>query len=270
MPTGTFIDKHVPDEDLPLVVAGFQREGAVVTKIPETNGFWTVRAVFPDSAVAPESRRVEESSVTPAGRERTPGAGTAATASDNIARLVELGKDKGSIRRIQSIAQRAMQDAGLGSTLHNACAATLSAFLKEAGFDIPMTLGAERLATRLKDRGWKRIDLGEQQPGDVGVTRSITLPPGADHIYLVVRCIDRTSMIIADNQGEPGMNHGRKTSGDGRTPTEYFLRAPGDRMQLASNDSVNDSGKSFFPTDDINTNAIPEPFDDDGTRVLPA
>jgi len=114
----------------------------------------------------------------------------------------------------------------------NGCAAHLSALLQQAGIPVPMTLGAEALATVLKNRGWRRIEVTKQTPGDVGVCldndQSI---PGADHIYLVITVAsDGNSMTIADNQnwvGDVAVNapHGRKARGGGRTPTDYFLRA---------------------------------------------
>src|SRR5690242_3096708 len=114
---------------------------------------------------------------------------------DHINKLIELGSKSTSIQRIQDIAAKAMQRAGLGYTMHNACAATLSAFLNESGIDVPMTLGAGKLAMRLggNDRGsrhWKRIRVGEQWAGDVGVAFDKTPPAGADHVYLVVERVD--------------------------------------------------------------------------------
>jgi len=107
---------------------------------------------------------------------------------------------------------------------HNGCAATLSALLKLSGIDMPMFLGAGDLALYLeKKRGWSEISVGSQQAGDVGVTFDLTDPPGADHIYLVVERKNDHDMIIADNQSKS--LHKRSTSGDGKTPTAYFLRA---------------------------------------------
>jgi hypothetical protein len=42
----------VPDADLAEVIGDFESEGAVVTKIKQDDGLWTVRAVFPVGASA--------------------------------------------------------------------------------------------------------------------------------------------------------------------------------------------------------------------------
>jgi hypothetical protein len=110
---------------------------------------------------------------------------------------------------------------------HNGCGAHLSALLRQSGIGVKMILGAGNLASALKARGWAKIAVGKQQPGDVGVTfdRDPT-PPGADHIYLVVETRGADEMMIADNQRKTDATHSRFASGQGKTPTEYFLRAP--------------------------------------------
>ncbi len=88
-----------------------------------------------------------------------------------------------------------------------------------------MILGAGKLAKTIEGRGWARVSVGREQAGDIGVTFDQGLPPGADHIYLVlsVDSHDSDKMLIADNQDkEP---HSRYASGHGKTPTKYFLRA---------------------------------------------
>ena len=120
--------------------------------------------------------------------------------------------------------------------------ATLSAFLNEAGIDVPMTLGAGNLAARLRNnRHWNRIDVGKQQRGDVGVCYDKTSPAGADHVYLVVE---------------------RK----GKTPTEYFLRAPDEEVRALLFERLSAADDEELPDED--TNDLPEPFMDDGTPRL--
>lgn len=182
---------------------------------------------------------------------------------DCIDRLIASGTDPASIRRIQDKAAREMQRAGLGYTLHNACAATLSEFLNEAGIRVPITLGAGLLAARLaNDRHWARVPVGEQLAGDVGVTYDRKSPAGADHVYLVVERVDADEMRIADNQAP--QRHARFASGHGKTRTEYFLRAT-----EAETKSVNFLGAHLsvdvFPEADEETNDLKEPFNDDGT-----
>ena len=46
---------------------------------------------------------------------------------------------------------------------------------------------------------------------------------GFDHMYLVLQRVDQDEMVIADNQ-KP-QPHSRFVSGNGKTPTKFFLRA---------------------------------------------
>ena len=110
---------------------------------------------------------------------------------------------------------------------HNGCAYHLSALLQNAGIPIATEGSAGHLAKLIKQRGWQRIECGMQQPGDIGVTfDNDPTPPGADHIYLVIKVKPGgDEMIIADNQGTPDVTKTRFASGHGKTPTEYFLRA---------------------------------------------
>ena len=142
-----------------------------------------------------------------------------------IAKLIETGSS--GLAQAQQIAAKALADAGQPAFPHNACAATLSALLQLAGINVPMTLGAGKLANRLGgpngSRGWSHVAVGAQRAGDVGVTYDEGGNPGADHIYLVLQTIDADQMLIADNQ--EAAPHRRFASGQGKTPTEYFLRA---------------------------------------------
>ena len=47
---------------------------------------------------------------------------------DQIAKLVDLGSVAQGVQRAQALAEDDMERNGYGSTLHNACAATLSEF----------------------------------------------------------------------------------------------------------------------------------------------
>ncbi|EJL37550.1 hypothetical protein PMI01_00628 [Caulobacter sp. AP07] len=182
---------------------------------------------------------------------------------DCIDRLIALGSDPASIQRIQDLAAREMKRAGLGYTLHNACAATLSQFLIAAGVNVPVTLGAGKLAARLGPggRGWDRVAVGGQRAGDVGVTVDNTAPAGADHIYLVVERVDADEMVIADNQAPN--RHARFASGQGKTRTDYFLRAPEARGFIAMDRLAVDDAATY-PDQDEDSNDLPEPFADDG------
>ena len=59
--------------------------------------------------------------------------------------------------------------------------------------------------------------------GDSGSTRGDQPDHGRDHIYVVLKKVDDDEMLIADNQ--QSQPHSRFVSGQGRTPTKFFLRA---------------------------------------------
>lgn len=142
---------------------------------------------------------------------------------DHVPTLITLGLSPEALAKAQTEAKK-----HLPGFPTNGCAANLSALLQKAGIDVPMTLGAGHLATIIEERGWDRIAVGQQQAGDIGVTFvNDPTPPGADHIYLVVGVarVGADEMMIADNQAK--IPHPRHASGQGKTPTEYFLRAPG-------------------------------------------
>jgi hypothetical protein len=124
-------------------------------------------------------------------------------------------------------AARTTAKAALPQYPTNGCAAHLSALLQQAGMDVPLTFGAGKLAQRMADRGWTRIEVGSQAAGDIGVCfDNDPTPTGADHIYLVIQALGPDEMSIADNQRTTDAPHTRFASGaGGKTPTEYFLRA---------------------------------------------
>ncbi len=160
------------------------------------------------------------------------------------------------------------------ATSHNACAATLCCFLQAADIKFPIEYGAGALAKYLeKNRGWVRIDVGNQKAGDVAVCYDNTSPHGADHIYLVVKRVDDDEMLIADNQTEYCPRK-RFASGGGQTPVEYFLRASeavGMKMMLAqgTNPSAFVAGalNDEIAFTDEDTNDLVIRFDADGKQL---
>ncbi len=139
----------------------------------------------------------------------------------HVAELIRQGSSAHGLR-----AARTTAAAALPGYPTNGCAAHLSALLQQSGIDVAMTFGAGKLAHRIADRGWSRIHVGSQAPGDVGVCfDNDPTPAGADHIYLVVATNGPDEMMIADNQRTADAPHKRFASGKGKTPTEYFLRA---------------------------------------------
>jgi hypothetical protein len=140
--------------------------------------------------------------------------------SGHIRELIQQGSDPDGLALARSTAE-----ASLNGYPKNGCAAHLSALLKQAGIAVPMTWGAGKLAHLLETRGWRRVLVGSQQPGDIGVCLDNTSPPGADHVYLVITVLENGEMLIADNQNSENAPHSRFQNGHGKTETEYFLRA---------------------------------------------
>jgi hypothetical protein len=183
---------------------------------------------------------------------------------DHISQLIQLGSTEQGVQQTQTLAKKVMQDNGYGSTLHNACAATLSEFMNLSGIDVPITLGAGNLARRIKLRGWDPVDVGGQHAGDVAVAKNDV------HIFLVVQVIDKDMMVISDNQA-PGP-HRRKASGDpqlSHSPVAYFLRAEGATAPPASAGpriQVFEAppDPELFPQGDEDTQDLREPFNDKG------
>lgn len=151
------------------------------------------------------------------------------SATDTEVLEISTCKDNGCIEKLISCGRNNLVEAqkiakaSLKQFPHKGCAANLSALMQLAGIDIPMILGAGKLARCIEQRGWIRIEVGKQQAGDVGVTFDNCEPSGADHIYLVLEAMDNDKMLIVDNQDN--VPHSRYASGHGKTPTEYFLRA---------------------------------------------
>ena len=166
---------------------------------------------------------------------------------DHLEKLLEIARSPTDYKVVQSVAAKLLAEYGV-EWPHNGCAANLSTLLRQAGIDVPPTVGAGRLAYllggRIGSRNWEHVPVGSQQPGDVGVTFDETPPEGSDHVYLVVECHGDDRMTIADNQS--AALHDRRASGrpvpggKAKTPTDYFLRAPmagtsiGDIARVAS------------------------------------
>jgi hypothetical protein len=104
------------------------------------------------------------------------------------------------------------------------CAITLSFLLRDAGIDVPLIYQAITLGQHLHSvRKWDVVPVGQQAAGDVGSTCGPDAHPGFDHIYLVLKRLNDDEMLVADNQST--QPHFRFASGQGKTPTKFFLRA---------------------------------------------
>lgn len=185
---------------------------------------------------------------------------------DHIQQMVQLGSTAQGVQQVQTRAKKVMQDNGYGSTLHNACAATLSEFMNISAINVPVTLGAGNLARRVKGRGWNQVTIGSQRAGDVAVAVNDV------HIFLVVQAVDQDVMIIADNQAPAP--HRRRASGDPKlnhSPVAYFLRADGAMALTAAPDiqiqSAPLDADESFPQADEDTRELKEPFNDAGDPV---
>ena len=107
---------------------------------------------------------------------------------------------------------------------HDGCAITLSTLLQEAGIDVPDTYQALALGNALIKRGWSKIQVGQQKSGDIGSTCGNAPNHGSDHIFLVLKALGTSEMVIADNQAHAP--HFRWANGKGgKTPARFFLRA---------------------------------------------
>lgn len=141
-----------------------------------------------------------------------------------IANLINIASNPAQLAAQHDAAARLLNATGIQFP-HDGCAITLSVLLQDAGIDVPDTYMAIGLGTVLKERGWGVIPVGSQDAGDVGSTCGPSPNPGYDHIYLVLKTLSSDEMVIADNQQQNP--HFRFASGQGKTPTKFFLRAPG-------------------------------------------
>ena len=141
----------------------------------------------------------------------------------NIASLVTIASDAGQLQAAQAVAAKRLLDFDGEIYPTDGCAITLSVLLQGAGIDVPDTYQALAIGNVLKARGWTLVPLGSQQAGDVGSTCGATPVHGSDHVYLVLKPMNPDEMVIADNQAP--QPHFRFISGQGKTPTKFFLRA---------------------------------------------
>jgi len=245
------VETHVPADELAAVIRDYHRNDPPplsVSSAPDGQGTFTVTVWFaPGAQDAAKQPGPNQPEVQKAQNGSSPGAAeTQATGTSDkqcIPRLIQLGSDVASLHQTQAIAANSMKAAGYGYTLHNACAATLSAFLNEAGIPIKPTLAADGLADRLFiERNWVKVAVGKQQAGDVGVAKNNV------HIYLVVDTKGVDQMTVADNQAP--IPHQRFASGKDKTETVYFLRASDGQTQVAP------LASKFFPTADQDTSNL--------------
>lgn len=152
-------------------------------------------------------------------------AAAAAADAGAIDRLVGLASSPQNLRAAQAIAAQRLLAFDREVFPHDGCAITLSVLMQQAGIEVSDTFPAIALGQALQRRGWKKIPVGQQQKGDVGSTCGTVAHHGTDHIYLVLRDVNDDEMVIADNQETSP--HFRFASGNGKSPTTFFLRAAG-------------------------------------------
>ena len=154
-----------------------------------------------------------------------------------VQKLIEIGTNTKRCEELRYEGRKAMVEIYGKITAKNACAATLTIFMREAGFPFSKTeFGAGNLARYIeKTLKWRRINVGQQEPGDVGVCRDDDpTPPGSDHVFFVTKRVDDDEMMIVNNQ-ESFAPHARFASGfGGKTPVEYFLSLRPERSAAAA------------------------------------
>ncbi len=142
----------------------------------------------------------------------------------HISSLIEMSSNVDQLVAAQKLAAQKLFAYDGEIFPHDGCAITLSVLLQEAGINVPDTFQAITLTNLLRQkRKWEVIKLGDQQPGDIGTTCGDHPNHGFDHIYVVLKKLNNDEMLIADNQAP--QPHFRWASGNGKTPTKYFLRA---------------------------------------------
>jgi len=144
---------------------------------------------------------------------------------DCVQKLIAYASDANRLQAAQRVAAAKLLAYDGEKYPSDGCAITLSTLLQDVGIDVPDIYRAIDLGIHLEtNRSWTRVDVGNQQAGDVGSTCGPQANHGSDHIYFVLQHMNADEMVIADNQ-EP-VPHFRFVSGQGRTPTKFFLRAP--------------------------------------------
>lgn len=144
---------------------------------------------------------------------------------DGVKKLIGYASDGNRLQAAQRIAAARLLDFDGEVYPADGCAITLSTLLQDVGIDVPALFKAIELGKHLEDnRGWTRVGVGKQQQGDVGSTCGPEAHHGFDHVYFVLKPLNADEMVVADNQ-EP-VPHFRFASGQGKTPTKFFLRAP--------------------------------------------
>lgn len=192
-------------------------------------------------------------------------AATSTSIDARIYKLIELGTDTKKCEALRYAGRKAMIRIYGEITSKNACAATLSVFLQAAGFKIDsIEYGAGKIANYVENKlNWRRIKVGEQQPGDIGVCRDDNpSPPGPDHVFFVTERVTADEMMIVDNQ-EKSAPHPRFASGKGgKTPVDYFLTLRPD-TDATSGIIVNKA----ITTDDQKTDHLIISYTDYGIKI---
>jgi hypothetical protein len=150
------------------------------------------------------------------------------TDADRIPQLISIGSTQ--LIHAQHVAAQKLLDYDGEVYPSDGCAITQSVLLQEAGIAVDDTYLAIELGNVLKARNWTVIPVGQQKPGDIGSTCGKTPHHGSDHVYLVLKVLNKDEMVVADNQAHKP--HFRFASGaGGTTPTKFFLRAVKDGMR---------------------------------------
>src|SRR6185312_14386416 len=120
--------------------------------------------------------------------------------ADHIAALIKLASDPSGLQTAEHSAARKLLAFDGEIYPRDGCAITQSCLLQAAGIAVPDTYQALAFGLMLEKRGWKRIEVGSQQAGDIASTCKSAPDHGNDHVYLVLRAVNADEMVIADNQ----------------------------------------------------------------------
>jgi hypothetical protein len=106
--------------------------------------------------------------------------------SDQISGLIKLASDPGQLQNAQQIVAQRLLNFDGEVYPQDGCAITLSVLMQDAGIPVPDTFQALAMGDVLKNRGWKTVQLGQQQAGDVGST--VVPNPIMDAIISIWSC----------------------------------------------------------------------------------
>ena len=141
-----------------------------------------------------------------------------------ISNLLAIASNPQTLQAAQAIAAQRLLVYDGEKYPQDGCAITLSVLASAGRCQRADTYHGDRHVQFASVSRLDKIAVGDHQKGDVGSTCGAVAHHGTDHVYVVLRDLNLDEMVVADNQ-EPAP-HFRFASGDSKSPTTYFLRAP--------------------------------------------